>query len=126
MKNFKEWMGEQPATQPVVSKKWKATKEEILSFWQGLRPNTPIQIKPVDYQHVGSSYGEDGIRITGSREFIVSTIARLKEFMQFENATTKLQLVYRETESKADPQNSMAKSYVFYIQVKERGGPAAP
>ena len=85
MTSFKEFISNQPtqpqpqqAVQPIgpaKEKKWKANKEEILAFWQKLRPDTPIQIKPIDYTHKGSTYGEDGVRITGSPQFISSVLA---------------------------------------------------
>lgn len=132
MKNFSEWMAEQPgmaqgdaAAQPKkpVEKKWKATKDQIVQYWRSLRPDTPIQMTPIQYSHDGTTYAEDGVRITGSQQFIGSVLSRLKEFLNFESPQTKLQLVYRETES---PSQAFATktSFVFYIQTKERGGGA--
>jgi hypothetical protein len=126
MQKFSEWLKEKPL-KPVVPKKlWKATKDEIIKMWQGLPTNTPILIKPINYDHKGSTYGEDGVRITGSAEFIMSVAARLKEFLQFENPNNKLQLVYKQTESEFTRLPDQEKNYVFYIQVKERGPKAKP
>lgn len=130
MNNFKEFMSNQStqpqqAVQPIPTakdQKWKASKEEILAFWQKLRPDTPIQMKPIEYTHKGSTYGEDGLRITGSPQFISSVIARLKEFLQFETPSTKLAVSYRETESPSKVQMGQSKtSYVFYVAAKQRG-----
>lgn len=125
MQTFTEWMAEQPAQQPMAPaakpKKWKATKDEIIRFWQGLRPDVPIQMTPVRYDHQGTTYAEDGVRITGSREFIASVLPRLKEFLNFESPTTKLALVYRETDSPSKSFTDNKTSFVFYIQAKERG-----
>ena len=122
MQNFKEWMDEQPTqTAAAPTKKWKATKDEIIRFWQGLRPDVPIQMSPVRYDHRGSTYAEDGVRITGSKEFIASVLPRLKEFLNFESPTTKLSLVYRETDSPSQSMIDNKTSFVFYIQAKERG-----
>lgn len=109
---------QQPMT--PVQRKWKATKEEIFQYWQSLQPDQPIAVRPIPYEHAGSTYGEDGVRVTGSKEFITTVIARLKEFLNFETPNSKLQLVWRETESKNDPEAD-DKTYVFYVQVKERG-----
>lgn len=108
---------------PVVAvKKWKATKAEILSYWQNLPPDTPIYMKPIDYEHQGSTYGEDGLRITGRPEFIASVMSRLKEFLNFENPTTKLAVTYRQTESPSQVKMGEIKtSYVFYVSARERG-----
>lgn len=128
---FKEYAEEQDmqmqAYQPqplptAKKKKWKATKEQIISYWQGLRDDQPIAIKPIPYEHKGSTYGEDGVRLTGSPEFIASMLPRLKELLAYETPSTKLALVYRETESPSKIALGASKtSYVFYLQVKERG-----
>lgn len=103
-----------------VQKKWKATKDEIVQYWKALRPDTPIQMTPIRYDHDGTTYAEDGVRITGSTEFIGSVLARLKEFLNFETPQTKLQLVYRETDSPSQAFDAKT-SFVFYVQAKERG-----
>lgn len=121
MKTFAEWMDEQPQNPVAPNQKWKATKEEIIAFWKNLRPDIPIQMKPVAYDHTGTTYSEDGIRLTGSKEFISSVLPRLKEFLNFETPTTKLQVVYRETDSPANVFGQNKTSFVFYIQTKERG-----
>ena len=109
-------------TQPLKQHKWKATKDQIVQYWRTLRADTPILMRPIEYTHKGSSYGEDGVRLTGSPQFIASVLARLKEFLNFENPTTKLALVYRETESPSQAAMGQNKtSYVFYIQARERG-----
>ena len=130
---FKEFMQQQgqmtsdaaPMTQQSVvpqKKKWKATKEQIISYWRGIRDDVPIAINPISYKHKGSTYGEDGIRITGSPAFIGSILPRLKELLAYETPSTKLALVYRETESPSKTAIGASKtSYVFYLQVKERG-----
>ena len=121
--NFKEFVSPQPAQQPVATvkdQKWKATKEEIVAFWQKLRPDTPIQMRPIDYAHKGSTYGEDGIRITGTPQFISSVIARLKELLHFETPSTKLAVTYRETESPSQIGQNKT-SYVFYVAAKQSG-----
>lgn len=121
MQSFREFIAAQSQT-PVQDKKWKASKEEIVSFWRNLRPDTPILMRPVNYQHKGSTYGEDGLRITGSPQFIGSVLSRLKEFLAFETPSTKLSLSYRETESPSKSMTGAVKtSYVFYVQSKQRG-----
>ena len=113
-------MGQQPVL--PQKKKWKATKEQIISYWRGIRDDVPIAIKPISYEHKGSTYGEDGIRLTGSPDFIGSMLPRLKELLAYETPSTKLALVYRETESPSKTAVGASKtSYVFYLQVKDRG-----
>ena len=130
MKSWKEWQDEKPKESSPVTKKWKATKAQIMDFWKRTRPDAPIMMTPIPYDHKGSTYQKDGIRVTGSKEFIASTIARLKEFIAYENPENKLMLVYRETQPAINPGDHA--TYVFYLQAKQRGKkadsptPAAP
>ena len=125
--SFREFMdqqsiasGEVSPTPQLQTKKWKATKPEIMQFWRNLRNDLPIQMNPIRYDHQGSTYAEDGIRITGSKEFIGSVLPRLKELLSYENPQTKLQLTYRETDSPSMGYDNKT-SFVFYLQAKERG-----
>ena len=125
MISWKEWQGEKPAKvnpETPPSKKWKATKAQVIEFWKQTRPDAPIMMTPIPYDHKGSTYQKDGIRVTGSKEFIASTIARLKEFIAYENPETKLMLVYRETQPAVNPGDRA--TYVFYLQAKQRGSKA--
>ena len=98
---------------------WSAKKNDIMSFWKKLRPNSPIYISPMQKDPDGSmhSYGEDGIRISGSWNFIASILSRLKELINYENPNTKLRLSFR----KVDQEKSGNKdSYVFYLNTEKR------
>lgn len=122
MISWKEWQGEKPMNanpESPPTKKWKATKAEVMDFWKKTRPDAPLMLTPIPYDHKGSTYEKDGIRVTGSKEFIASTIARLKEFIAYENPETKLMLVYRETQPAINPGDHA--TYVFYLQAKQRG-----
>lgn len=127
MKTFKEFIN-QSQTQPMggvasnPTEKWKASKKQILYYWKNLRADTPIQASAIAYSHKGSTYGEDGIRITGTPQFIGTVLARLKELINYEGSSTKLSLTYRETESPSQLNMGLAKSsFVFYVSVRERG-----
>lgn len=124
MDNFRNFMWQQPQQpqQPAQKiQKWNASKEEIINYWKSLRTNTPIVMQPIEHNHKGSTYGEDGIRITGSPQFISTVLARLKEFLLFENPSTKLAIAYRQTKSPSRMAMGENKtSYVFYLQSKKR------
>lgn len=112
-----------PVLPPVAmpQKSWSAKKPEILQMWQGLRPDTPIVITPMHKDPMGAgtkSYGEDGIRITGSWQFIQSILGRLKELMSYENPQNKLRLVLRSVDKSKTPNRT---SYVFYLNLEKRG-----
>lgn len=123
-------VGNSPAEQPKISTKeflklnhikpWKASKEEIVPFWKTLSSNTPLQLQPIKADHEGSTIQEDGVRITGSKEFISSVLSRLKDFIPYENPKTKLMIAYRQSPRSFLPGNK--NSYIFYLQAMERGG----
>ncbi len=121
MTSFRDFIENQNISS-VPEAKWKASKEEIMAYWQNLRADTPIQMNPIEYRHTGSTYGEDGIRLTGSPQFITSVMARLKEVLNFESPTTKLAVTYRQTESPSKVAMGEGKtSYVFYVAARQRG-----
>ena len=62
-----------------------------------------------------SSYGEDGVRITGSWSFIASILSRLKDLLQFENPKTKLRLSFKGVDNQQGKQ-----SFAFYSNLETR------
>jgi len=134
MKSFKTWLEEeqpisiQPPSSPGLiggplstpKKSWNGKKKEIITFWKAL-PEMPLLVTPISGDHKGSTFSEDGIRITGSPNYIYSILTRLKDFLPLESEGTKLQLLFRESD-KINPNRPNKKSYAFYIQVKQRGG----
>lgn len=98
-------------------------KKPFLNHWSKLRLNQPLRPKPVRYTHEGSTYAEDGIRITGSKAFVDSVLSRLKDLLRFESDTTRLQVVYKRS---TDRESGKAiSSYNCYVQVHARGGAPA-
>ncbi|GDY06308.1 hypothetical protein LBMAG51_10950 [Phycisphaerae bacterium] len=110
LKKFNEFM--QNAGHP--GKPWKAKKAEVLSFWKNLNPSLPIQMKPVSEHHKGTRFRSDGLRITGSAEFINSVICRLKDIASFESGEVRLDVEYRQVEPKGDELDS---NFVFYVHL---------
>ena len=97
-------------------------KAAFLQHWKTLTPNQPIKPAVIPYKHEGSTYAEDGIRITGSREFIDSVLSRLTDLLRFENGETRLQVNYQESKDRASGQ--LTGSWNCYVQVHARGGEA--
>jgi len=97
---------------------WNGKKNDIITFWKTLNPSK-IEIDPISANHKGSTFTEDGIRITGEPKFIYSVLSRLKDFIDFENNNTVLEVKFKESESK-NTEKPNKKSYSFYIQVKNR------
>lgn len=103
-------------------KVWSAKKSEVLQMWRSLKDDTPIIIQPMVEKPDGvekSSYGEDGVRITGSYNFITSVLGRLKEIISYENPETKLRLIFRGVDSDRQVRPDR-QSYVFYINLERR------
>jgi hypothetical protein len=94
-------------------------KAEILIHWKSLRHPLRMEPRPVPYRHQGSTYAEDGIRITGSQEFIDAVLSRLTDLLAFESTQTRLQLSYQEATDKESGES--LGSWACYIQVHERG-----
>ena len=108
-----------------MDKAERLTKKEALNHWVHISKDTPLPahtMQRVPYKHRGSTYAEDGIRLTGSRAFIDSMLNVLRPLLDRENATERLQLVYSES---SDRETGLPTgSWNCYIQVHERGSEA--
>ena len=97
-------------------------KKEFLDHFKAIAPNQAIKVSAVPYKHKGSTYDQDGIRITGSRAFIDSVLSRLTDLLAHENGRTRLQVVYKES---VDRETGVSlDSWNCYLQVHQRGGEA--
>lgn len=92
-------------------------KQDILKFWARLNP-MQIKARPIPYKHQGSTFDCDGIRITGSEEFITTVLSNLKDLLKYESATTRLQVTLQNAKGK---NGAPLGSKSCYIQVHERG-----
>ena len=95
-------------------------KASMLKHWAGIEPGQPVNPQPVPYKHSGSTYAQDGIRITGSREFIDAVLSRLKDLLAHENGNTRLQVNYQQTQPK-DGVPLHRDGWNCYVQVHTRG-----
>jgi hypothetical protein len=97
-------------------------KAQFLNHWKTIEPNQNVTPSPVPYKHRGSTYDQDGIRITGTTEFIDSVLSRLTDLLEAENCDTRLQVVYKQS---TDRKTGLElDSYNCYVQVHERGAEA--
>lgn len=102
----------------------RLTKQEALQHWRGL-PAQPLKSpRAIPYKHSGSTYGADGIRIEGCREFIDSVLAQIKPLLQAENTRTRLALNYQQVEPREGKPSGYAGQWVCYVKVHERGSEA--
>lgn len=102
------------------TKPWKAKRADIIRFWASLRPNQPIQPTPVSKYHTGTKFREDGLRITGSPDFINGVLSRIKDVLQYDtNPATKLEIEYRQiTNKQGGPMDRPI--YVCYLHVIQK------
>jgi hypothetical protein len=113
MISFRDWYERE-------EKPWEAKKPEILNYWKNLPNNVPIRsTAAIPHTHKGSSYKYDGVRVTGSGQFIHGVVSRLKDVMGYESDKTELQLTYRQQVDRKTEQ-PIHNSFVFYAQVKDR------
>ena len=97
-------------------------KHEFLGYWSSIKANQSVTPSPVQYKHEGSTFDQDGIRITGSEPFIASVLSRLTDLLECENDETRLQVVYKQSVDKDTGRPLDA--FNCYIQVHERGNEA--
>ncbi len=94
-------------------------KKQFLRHWTSLRKNQKLQPRPVRYGHEGSTYAEDGIRITGSRKFVDGVLSRLKDLLEYECGETRLQVVYDRSSDRES--GKQLNSWNCYLQIHQRG-----
>jgi hypothetical protein len=110
-----------PLNSQMGHKVWSMKKDDVVKMWNQLQGNMPIYMTPV-YHPEGTeleTYGEDGVRISGSWQFISGVLSRLKDVLQYENPNTRLRLIFRgvDKDRLANPQKD---AYVFYINLENR------
>ena len=94
-------------------------KAEFVSHWESIPDNQSIKPSAVPYKHEGSTYDQDGIRITGSEIFIDGVLSRIKDLLQYEHGNTRLQVNHQETVDRYSGQKTG--TFNCYVQVHERG-----
>lgn len=114
-------VSEQPiAAGQFERKPWSAKKKEVIQIWKNLMPNMPIIMQPMSGIKKSdggtSSFGEDGIRISGSWQFIAGVLSRLKQMVNYENEDGRLRLVFKGIENARPDRNN----YVFYVNLQSR------
>lgn len=114
MGTFRDFVEQAAYEEPKL---WKAKRQEILTFWQNLVPDLPIQAKPVEEGHKGTRFRKDGVRITGSSEFINSILSHLKDILRYESdPRSKLDVEYRQIMNK-DHELQNLPVYACYVHV---------
>ena len=102
----------------------RLAKKQALDHWNRLEDNQTLNPDSIPYKHAGTTYGADGIRVEGSREFVDAVLSHLKGFLAYENGSTRLSLNYQQVEAREGKQNDFAGNWVCYCKVHTRGSEA--
>lgn len=100
-------------------------KKQIIEAWRKLRSRSILKhMTPVPYGATGSRYGTCGIRIDGNKEFIDAVLSNVKELLEGESDSTRLDIA-RTTVKPTDRKgfdNREVDAEVCYIRLCQRGG----
>lgn len=89
--NFRQFL-EQTATKP-----WVAKKQDVIDLWQKVRPDVPLNPTPVPHHHKGNRFDQDGVRVTGSSQWINTVLGRLKPLLVYhDHPQLNLDVKYRQ------------------------------
>lgn len=100
----------------------RLTKKQVLGKWRRLspvqRPGQEVSrnMRTIPSDHVGSTFAQDGIRLTGSREFIDANLRILKSLLRRETSRQRLDVKYQESVDRDT--GKPTGSWVCYIQVR--------
>ena len=98
-------------------------KDEVLNLWAALEPAAAIRPCSIPYKHEGTTIAEDGIRLCGSKPFILSVLSRLKDLLNCENGETRLGVAFSQIQD-IKTGELVEGAYRCSVQVHERGGQA--
>lgn len=113
MQSFNEWQ----------RKKTISTKQKLLQRWQSLNYQAHRYIPMTPKGKKGTTYDDDGVRITGTQEFIDSILVRIKDLLTIEQSE-QLQLDVRfDNVRSKDPQKAMQMRFAMYINAKSKAPP---
>jgi len=95
-------------------------KKQALELWNRLKPVKKLTPEPIVYKHKGTTIAEDGIRICGSEEFILSVMSRLKDLLEYEGPETRIGIAFSQIQDK-ETKCLIPDAFRCSIQVHERG-----
>lgn len=100
------------------NKPWIAKKKDVIDLWGSLRPDMPLNPIPVSKFHSGNRFDQDGVRITGTSQFINAVLGRLKPLLFYhEHPHLDLDVKYRQIQAK---EMSDKPSFACYINVVQK------
>jgi hypothetical protein len=109
---FKQFLTEQKKSP------WVAKKDDVIQLWKNTRADAQIPVRPVPKGHVGNRFDQDGVRITGSSQFINSILGKMKPLLFYsDHPSLDLDVKYRQAIRKS---LSDQPSFACYINVVEK------
>lgn len=102
------------------NKPWVAKKDDVLQLWQATRQDAPVSIDPVSPFHKGSRFDQDGIRITGSSQFINSVLGKLKSLLYYsDHPSLDLDVKYRQIQKRSLTNRTSFACYINVVHKKK-------
>lgn len=99
------------------NKPWVAKKDDVIRLWNATRADSPISIQPIGALHKGNRFDQDGIRITGSSQFINSVLGKLKSLLFYaDHPSLDLDVKYRQVQKRSLSNRSSFACYINLIQ----------
>lgn len=95
-------------------------KADALELWAGLPENQDLRPGTIAYRHKGTTIDEDGVRICGTEEFILSVLSHLKPLLKYENGSTRLGVSFSQIQDK-ETKELIPNAFRCSVQVHERG-----
>jgi hypothetical protein len=95
-------------------------KSDALTHWAALPKDAPLRPHAIAYKSRGSTYGHDGVRVEGSRDFIDAVLGRLSDLLDMESDDTRISISYQTVEPRPGKDHNGGE-YVCYLKFHERG-----
>lgn len=111
--NFRQFI-EQKEEKP-----WIAKKQDVIDLWKTVRPDVPLNPSPVPANHKGNRFDQDGVRITGSSQWINSILGRMKPLLMYSDfPNLELDVKYRQIQRRDLTDKSSFACYINVVQNK--------
>lgn len=111
---FREFVGQ------TEVKPWVAKKKDVIELWKKVRPDVPLTPAPVPRHHKGNRFDQDGVRITGSSQWINTVLGRLKSLLVYsDHPQLDLDVKYRQVQRRDLTDKP---SFACYINVISKKG----
>ena len=102
-------------------KPWVAKKKDVIDLWKKVRPDAPLNPAPVPARHRGNRFDQDGIRITGSSQWINSVLGRLKPLLSFDEfPSLDIDVKYRQIQRRDITDRPSFACYINVVEKKKR------